>query len=83
MSRDQAWDGLETHNIIQKGIDRNNHYTSKPVDDFISTMKQRVSNLDPNNVGDAKQIMRLKNSMDVAQHLGKVPTADELTKMVS
>ena len=62
---------LESHNIIQKGIDRNNRYTSKPVDDFINTMKQRISGLNPNNVEDAKQIMRLKNSMDVAQHYGE------------
>jgi hypothetical protein len=83
MSRDQAWNELESHNIISKGADSNNPYTSKPVDDFIGTMKQHVSGLNPSNVEDAKQIMRLKNSMDVAQHLGKVPTADELSKMLS
>ena len=83
MSRDQAWNELESHSIIPKGIDRNNRYTSKAVDDFISTMKQRISNLNPNNIEDAKHIMRLKNGMDVAQHLGKVPSTDELSKMLS
>ncbi|MCL5068838.1 MAG: hypothetical protein M1368_10885, partial [Thaumarchaeota archaeon] len=83
LTRDQAWNELELHNIIPKGIDKNNPYTSKPVDNFIRTLKQKVSNLNPNNVEDAKQIIRLKNSMDIAQHIGKVPSADELNKMLS
>jgi len=83
MSHDQAWNELESHNVIPKGIDRNNRYNSKPVDDFISTMKQRISNLNPNNVEAAKQIMRLKNGLDVAQHLGRVPSSEELRKALS
>ena len=83
LTRDQAWNELEAHNIIPKGIDKNNPYQSKPIDSFINSMKQNISNLNPNNVEDAKQIVRLKNSMDIAQHLGKVPSADELNKMLS
>ncbi|MCL4518559.1 MAG: hypothetical protein M1587_05105 [Thaumarchaeota archaeon] len=83
LTRDQAWNELESHNIIPKGVDRNNSFTSKPVDNFITAMKQRISSLDANNVEDAKQIVRLKNSMDIAQHLGKVPSPSELNRMLS
>ena len=83
MSRDQAWNELESHNVIQRGIDRNNSYTTKPVDNFIGSMKERISNLNPNNIDDARQIIRLKNSMDVAQHMGKVPTTEQLNKTLS
>ncbi|MCL5066835.1 MAG: hypothetical protein M1368_00585 [Thaumarchaeota archaeon] len=83
LSRDQAWNELESHNVIPKGIDRNSSYTSKPVDNFIRTMKERISNLNPNNIEDAKEIMRLKNGMDIAQHMGRVPNAEELNKMLT
>ncbi|MHB1869205.1 MAG: hypothetical protein ACYCPP_09730 [Nitrososphaerales archaeon] len=46
-------------------------------------MKQQVSNLNPNNIEDAKQLVRLKNSMDVAQHMGKVLSLEELKKALA
>lgn len=44
---------------------------------------QRIATLNPNNIDGAKQIVRLKNELDVAQHLGKVPKSDELSKALS
>ena len=74
MSRDQAWDHLTSHNVIPKGANRNDPYTSKPVDNFINTMRQHVASKNPNNKEDQKQIMRLKNHLDKIQHYdGKVP----------
>lgn len=83
MSRDQAWGELESHHVIPKGAARDNPFTSKPVDNFISTMKQRIATLNPNNIDGAKQIVRLKNELDVAQHLGKVPKSHDLSKALS
>ncbi len=83
LSRDQAWSELESHNVIPKGITKDNPYTSKPVDNFISTMKERLANLNPNNVDDARQIVRLKNGLDIAQHMGRVPSSEELSRLLS